>query len=320
MPNQLPRTMQAAQADNFGDPEVLRIRDVALRPPRANRALVQMTATTVNPIDLEARRGALQFIKQPPFGTGLDVCGHVVAAGSRWNGPPVGTPVWGSLGGLPAKEVMAAAEYVEVRSNWVVAAPTRIPLAESAAMPLTALTAHLGLRFLKIRPGHRLLIRGASGGVGTVAIQLARHLGAHVIALCSPRNDELCLSLGAQETIDYHGLDWNQVTPVDAALDLAGGAEFAGLMQAVKNGGRIAAALPDQPARIIGAVLPGRSPIRPVLAVPSRRRFHELVQLIDLGHLEPVIAERFALAQIAEAHHHMENDKTPGKRVIEISA
>lgn len=318
MRDQIPTTMRAAQADSFGDPSVLQVRDVPLQAPRADRALVQMVATTVNPLDLEARRGELRALKRPPVGTGLDVCGHVVAAGPRWNGPRIGLPVWGGLGGLPVKELMAAAEYVEVRSGSVVEAPTRIPLTEAASLPVVALSAYLGLRALKLRPGARLLIRGASGGVGTAAIQIARHMGANVVALCSPRNSDLCLSLGAQETIDYHSLDWDDLDPVDAGLDLVGGDELARLARVVRRGGRAAAVVPDRPGAILAAALPGRTSIRPVFALSSRRHLNELARLIDLGHLTPVIAQRFPLAHIAKAHHHLEADPAPGKRVIDI--
>src|SRR5690625_771844 len=97
-----------------------------LRPPRADRAPVKTVATTVNPLDLEAGRGERRALKRPAVGTGRDVCGHIVAAGTRWRGPPVGSAVWGALGGLPVKELMAAAEYVEFRSGWVFESPTRI--------------------------------------------------------------------------------------------------------------------------------------------------------------------------------------------------
>lgn len=319
MENQMPMSMRAAQAQAFGSPPVMGVRDVPLQPPRADRALVKMVATTVNPLDLEARRGELRALKRPPIGTGLDVCGHVVAAGTRWRGPPVGRAVWGALGGLPVKELMAAAEYVEVRSGWVVEAPTRIPLTEAAALPVAALTGHLGLRGLRLRPGDRVLIRGASGGVGTAAIQIARHLGAHVIALCSPRNNDLCLSLGAEETIDYHSLEWGRLTPVDAALDLVGGKDLLQMARAVRKGGRIAAAVPDRPGVILSSALPGRRTTRPVLAIPSTRRLSELVRLIERGGLTPVVARRFPLARIADAHHHQETAPTPGKRLIDIA-
>lgn len=318
MTNHVPTSMRAAQADSFGDPSVVTVRDVPLQPVRADRAVVRMVSTTVNPLDLEARRGELLALRRPPIGTGLDVAGHVVAVGARWNGPSVGSPVWGALGGLPVKELMAAAEYAEVRSGWIVEAPTRIPLTEAAALPVAALTAHLGLRALRLRPGARLLLRGASGGVGTAAIQIARHLGAHVVALCSPRNNDLCLRLGAQQTIDYHSLDWDQLTPVDAALDLVGGDDLLKVARVVRRGGHAAAAVPDRPGALLAAALPGRTSIRPVLALPSRRRLNELARLIDLGHLAPVIARRFPLEQIADAHHHLETDPAPGKRMIDI--
>ncbi len=320
MPNaQLPNTMRVAQCGSFGDPSVLRIHDVPLRPPRTDCALVRMVATTVNPLDLEARQGGLRALRRLPIGTGLDVCGHIAAVGKGWKGPPVGCQVWGVLGGLPVKELMSAAEYVEVRVGWVVEAPTRIPLTEAAALPVAALTAHRGLRALSLRPGNRLLIRGASGGVGTAALQLAREIGVHVTALCSPRNNDLCLSLGAHETVDYHSLDWNSLAPVDAVLDIVGGDGLKWSARAVRKSGRVAAAVPDRPGLILASVLPGRISIRPVVALPSRRRLNELVRLIDLGHLTPVVARRFSLAEIADAHRHLELDRTPGKRVIDIS-
>lgn len=319
MNRQLPTTMRAAQADAFGDPSVVAVRDVALQAPGADRAIVQMVATTVNPLDLDVRRGQLRALRRPPIGTGLDVTGYIVAAGKRWNGPKIGSPVWGTLGGLPVKEVMAAAEYVEVRAGWIVEAPTRIALTEAAALPVAGLTAHLGLRALRIRPGTRLLIRGASGGVGTAAIQLANHLGAHVIALCSPRNNDLCLRLGAQETVDYHSLDWDTLASVDAAFDIVGGDELKQLVRVVRAGGRIAAAVPDSPGLLAASVLPGRPAIRPVAALPSRRRLDELVRVVNLGHLTPIVAQRFLLTEIAEAHHHLESERTPGKRVVDIA-
>jgi NADPH:quinone reductase-like Zn-dependent oxidoreductase len=312
-------TMRAVQADSFGDPSVLRVRDVPRRGPRGDGAIVRMVATTVNPLDLEARRGELRFLRRPPIGTGLDVCGQVVAAGRYWKGPQVGREVWGVLGGFPVKHLMAAAEYVEVRAGWIVEAPTGIPLLDAAALPVAALTAHLGLRSLSLRSGDRLLIRGASGGVGTAAIQLARQSGAHVTALCSPRNDDLCLSLGAHETVDYHALDWDSLGPFDAAFDIVGGDDLQRLAGVVRKGGRVSAAVPDRPGFITASFLPGRVPVRPVVALPSRRRLSELTRLIDLGHLRPIIARRFPLAQIADAHRHLETDRAPGKRVVDIA-
>ena len=318
--NALPSAALCAQAEAFGDPSVWDLRRLSLRRPKGNRALVRVAATSVNPIDLAARRGELKAIRRPPIGTGLDVAGHVVAAGPRWPGPRVGQPVWGALGGAPVKARMAAAEYVEVKPGWVVEAPTRIPLTDAAALPVVALTAYLGLRALSLAPGRTILIRGASGGVGTAALQVARHMGLHVTALCSPRNDGLCQELGADETVDYHALDWATLPRFDGALDLAGGPELTQLRRVVRRGGWIAAGIPKRPGFMLASMLPGRASVRPIFALPTRKRLTEIARLIDLGHLKPVIAARFPLEKITDAHDHMENDRAAGKRLIDVTA
>jgi NADPH:quinone reductase-like Zn-dependent oxidoreductase len=197
--------MKAVVYTEYGTPEVLKIEEVEMPIPQDKRVLVKVHASSINAQDYRVRSGK-PFLLRPMVGgllrpkntrLGTDVAGRIEAVGENVTRFRPGDEVFGFAGG-------AFAEYVLAREAYMVMKPANRTFEEAAAVPVAALTALQGIRFAGgIRPGQRVLIQGASGGVGTFAVQLAKSSGAEVTAVCSPRNLDLARSLGADHVIDY---------------------------------------------------------------------------------------------------------------------
>jgi NADPH:quinone reductase-like Zn-dependent oxidoreductase len=192
--------MRAVQLDRAGGPSVLQVRKVAVPVPRRGEVLVRVRAAGVNPTDVMRRR---LRVGRLPRGTGVDFAGEVAGAGPGAGDLEPGTLVWGYLGGgMPATGTMA--DYVVVRRSRLAPAPTTIDLVTAAAVPVVGLTAVQALRdAVRLRAGERLLVVGASGGVGSLTVQLGRALGARVTAVSSRHNFDFCRELGADRVLDY---------------------------------------------------------------------------------------------------------------------
>lgn len=313
--------MRAAQFERYGKPDVLRV--VEVDRPRAgrSRAIVEVRATSVNPVEARVRAGVVRALTGWwfPKGTGLDFIGDVVEAGPGYRGPGIGQRVWGFLPGLPDGKVLAAAEFVSVKSGWLSRAP-RGDNSDLGAMPLVASTAFGALtRTTKLRRGERVLVRGASGGVGSAAVQLGKALGAHVTGLASAGNLDFVRRLGADVALDYRVATPATISErFDVVLDLVGEdmSAWRGLMA---PRGRFATTAAKGMGYTLATQVLGRSRIRPIVSMPRSSALAALAVLADSGDLTPSIAGRFTLGQIAEAHSALEAGRGPGKVLITLS-
>lgn len=307
----LPATMRAIQFSEYGPPEVLRLVELPRPEPGAGEVLVRVRAAGVNPVDWKIRDGSLaHFAGAPPLIPGFDLAGDVVALGPGVDNWRVGQDVFARL---PA--IGAYAEFVVVKADLLVRKPANIDYAEAAAVPTAALTAYECLfDRAGLKAGEKVLIHGASGGVGHYAVQLARNAGAHVIGIASGRNRDFVLGLGAAEFIDYRTQKFEElVGEVDVVLDAVGGDTSARSLNVMKRGGRIIAIAGGiDPAELERRGLSGGSHLVGV----SRPNLLRLAALLADGSLRSIVSERIALAEVARAHALSEAGGARGKIVL----
>ena len=239
--NPLPATMQAATQSRYGAArDVVTVATVPVPEPEAGQVLVQVKASSANPLDHHVMTGTPRMVRIV-FGLfrpkrtvlGSDLAGRIVAVGPDVTTLGVGDEVWGwTRGG-------AFAEYCVVPETKLVRKPPTITFEQGGSVAVAAFTALQGLRDQAgVQAGERVLINGAAGGVGTFAVQMAKHYGAHVTGVCSGRNVEMVRRLGADEVIDYETTDFVDHGPFDVILDVVGSREPADLIRALAPDGR----------------------------------------------------------------------------------
>jgi NADPH:quinone reductase-like Zn-dependent oxidoreductase len=307
--------MKAAIYDEYGSADVLQVREVDDPPVGPDTVLVRARATSVNPVDYKVREGYLRgaFPHHLPIIPGWDVAGVVEAVGPAVRtGLEVGDEVYGYV---RRDDVCfgTAAELVPAPERTVVRRPVNVSFEEAAAVPLAGGTAYQALvEALDVRRGERVLIHAASGGVGHFAVQIAKHLGAHVIGTASPGNHDALRELGADEVLDYHAgpVSEQLSAPVDAVLDLVGGDALADAPRQVAGGTRIASVIdPDTVLGLGGSY---------VFVRPDRATLDALRGLVEDGHVRVVLSGTFDLDDIAEAHRAAEKGNGPGKVAVTI--
>ncbi|NJP97901.1 NADP-dependent oxidoreductase [Nonomuraea sp. FMUSA5-5] len=309
--------MKAVRFHEYGTPDVLRYEDVEQPVPGAGQVRIRVAGTSFNGVDGNIRGG---FMRGPipvtlPHTPGLDVAGTVDALGEGVTGLEAGDRV---IGFLPMNGTGAAAEYVLAPAEILTAAPTSIPLPDSAALPVVGLTAWQALfDHARLTAGQRVLINGAGGAVGRYAVQLARHAGAHVIATAGPRSGDAVKSAGADEVVDHTTTRVTEAVsePVDVVLNLApiDPAELAGLVTLVRSGGVLVnttvwmPAPADEERGVRGIDLYVRS---------DAEQLARLVALVDGGELRVDVAERVPLADLPAVHARAAAGTLPGKLVV----
>ncbi|GAA2210864.1 NAD(P)-dependent alcohol dehydrogenase [Nonomuraea monospora] len=325
--------MRAVLFDRYGPPEVLYVGTVPRPVPAAGEVLVRVHAASVNGGELHGRAGRVRLVtgltqRGWPKRIGLDFTGEVVAlgpgvAGSEGAGvvgPRVGDRVWGVLG----RTFGSLAQYVAVRPRHLSLAPKGLDLVEAAALPVgtTAITALRDKAAL--RPGERLLVRGGSGGVGVVAVQLGRALGAHVTALAGARNLDLVRDLGAHEAYDYVTTGLAGLGRFDVVMDTVGTEHRAYRRLLTPSGRMVAIAFDLKRAAaslgyIAASTVHGRRRVRAFSGNPSHRLFADLARYVESGEIRPVVDRVFALDDIAEAHRALEAGGVRGKIVVRLA-
>lgn len=309
--------MKAIVVRRFGDPDVLELADLPLPEPGPRQLRVRVAASTVNPIDISTRSGALLaaglIARRPEVGLGWDVAGTVDAVGgevTRWS---VQDPVIG-LRDLMFAFPGAHAEYVVLDEDAVASAPRSVSLVHAATLPLNGLTAEGALAAAGLRAGQTLLVTGAAGGVGGFVLQLARLRGVRTVAVASPRAERLVRGLGATEFLartDSLGDGVRALVPggVDAVIDAA----VLGIAahDALRSGGVFVALVrPFAPPPIRAT----RVVVHEVFA--DGARLAALSALLDSGHLTSRVAQEFPLAQAAAAHERFSAGGLSGARVV----
>jgi 2-desacetyl-2-hydroxyethyl bacteriochlorophyllide A dehydrogenase len=314
--------MKAAVIDRYGSPDVLRYADVDKPGIKSDQMLVRVYASSVNPIDWKIRKGLLQFLTgyQFPLILGFDAAGEVVEVGSQVTRFRVGDAIYARLDQIAGG---AYAEYAAVAEKVAALKPANMSYAEAAAVPLAGLTALQALRDEgHFQSGQRVLINGASGGVGTYAVQIARVLGAaEVVGVCSARNANLVKSLGCDRVIDYQQQDFTQdAAQYDMVFDVVGNRSFDDCRRILQPNGNYVTTQP-YPANYVQSLLttflPG--PKYKVILLKSNAADLEFLKAhIEAGQIRSVIDRTYPLAETAAAHRHGETERTVGKVVITI--
>ncbi|MEU0478331.1 NAD(P)-dependent alcohol dehydrogenase [Streptosporangium sp. NPDC006013] len=315
--------MRAVQYTRFGPPEVLRVNDLPTPQPGPGEVLVEVRAASVDAGELAFRAGKLRRISRTrsPRGVGGDFAGRVAALGSGVHAWSVGEKVWGLM---PHFAFGAIADYVAVPEQRLARAPKNLSLLESAALPVSGTTAMTALTDKAgLNSGERLLVRGATGGVGSIAVQLGKALGAHVTALASARNLDWITELGADVALDYRTTRPQDLGHFDVILDVVGtdlGAYWARLTRR----GRMVALAFDQDRILTSMATTGLraalSPRRMKLFSnnPSPTRIAELTASAEAGSIRPAIDTVYPITGIAEAHRRLEAGGVRGKLVIDM--
>lgn len=316
--------MRAAIYRSYGPPEVLKIEEVETPPIRdEDRVLIRVHTASVNPWDTYYRMGYVftrlenGFTKPKRRILGIDVAGTVEAVGTNVRKFKVGDQVFGSCVG-------SHAEYVCPRESVLSPMPKNATFQEAAAVPCVAQTALQALRDVaKISPGHKVLVYGASGGIGHMAVQLARVLGAEVTAVCSTSNVPWVKELGPDHVIDYTREDFAQSgRKYDLIFDAVGRRTFFSCLRSLTDTGMYITEHPIRPKYhplqlLVGRWI-GRKKPKGHLCTPNDKDMDFLRGLIEEEKLRPFIEKCYPLDQIAEAHRHVESGHTKGKVVVEI--
>ncbi|MDO7873490.1 NAD(P)-dependent alcohol dehydrogenase [Hymenobacter sp. ASUV-10] len=315
--------MQAIYFTEYGSADVLHFGPQPTPVPSAGQLLVKVHASSVNPIDWKLRQGDMKLISGCCFPRipGRDLAGTVAQVGPGVSQFKVGDQVFGmadgSLGG-------ANAEYALLAAKAAALIPANLSFEQAAAVPLAALTALQALRDKgALTEGDRVLVVGAAGGVGTLAVQLARLLGAgYVAGTASPANLPLLDRLGVDDAINYKERDFTQVpNQYDVIFDAVAGSTYLAAKDALRPGGRYVTTVPDPKDVLLGGLTSAFSDkkLKMLMAKDDGADLHLVGQWLAAGKLHPVIDRTFPLAETAAAHRYSEQGHAVGKIVLTVT-
>lgn len=311
----LPNSMTAIIAHQYGGPEVLKQETVPIPEPKENEVLVRVIASGVNPADplILSGKYAREFGSHLPLVLGHDLAGVVVKTGAKVTKLKIGDPVYAYLlwgGGW--------AQYCLTNEQEAALKPHKLSFTDAAAVPLAALSAWQALIDLaKLEKGQTVLIHGASGGVGSFAVQMAKARGARVIGTASTANQEFLKQLGVDQMIDYTGAKFEDVVKdVDVVLDPVGRDTLARSYGVVKKGGIIISIVSRcDPAELQKHGIRGQS----LVSHPDATELAQIGQLIDESKLKPMVSQVLPLSAAAQADAQAETHHTRGKIVLKVA-
>ncbi|MFI8081494.1 NADP-dependent oxidoreductase [Kitasatospora sp. NPDC086009] len=318
-------SMRAVTQDRFGGPEVLKVERVPRPEPLPTEVLVRVRAAGVNPVDWKTRAGGgmAGVLGEPPFVLGWDVSGVVEEVGFGVSTLRPGDEVYG-MPWFP-RAAGGYAEFVTAPARQFARKPATLSHVQAAAAPLAALTAWQALvDTAGIRPGQRVLVHAAAGGVGHFAVQIAKHLGAEVIGTARGGRHEWLTGLGADRLVDYTTTRFEDVvTDVDVVLDLVGD-EHDGTstrsLRTLRPGGLLVAVPSGVSAELHAAAAELGVRSSAFLVEPDGTGLTQLAELIDGGALAVEVEQVFGLAEAALAHAQGETGRTRGKLVLDLSS
>ncbi len=327
--------MKAIAYEGYGSADVLEVKEVRKPDIESDGVLLRVRAASANPYDWHVMRGVPYIARLMATGLrkpkssvlGTDVAGEVEVVGNAVTRFRPGDEVFGFVGSG------GFAEYVSAPEKLLAVKPANLSFQQAATVPLAAVTALQGLRDAgAIRSGQKVLIVGASGGVGTFAVQIAKWYGAEVTGVCSTRNLAMVRSIGADRVIDYTREDFTRTGQrYDLIFQLAGTASPSACRRALTAAGRLVLSSGDSPGRIIGPVgriikalllspFIGGQTMRPLIAKPSSADLQFLRELIEAGRITPVIDRTYALSEAPDAIRYLETGRARGKVVISVAA
>lgn len=310
--------MKAVQINKFGGSEVIEVNNGAIKPAlKLGQVLVEVYAAGINPIDYKIRNGNLKdAIKTFPVTLGTDFAGVVAEISEGSNDFKTGDEVYGNaiiLGGGSG----TLAEYVSANISATSLKPASLNFIEAGGLPLAAASALQAIEeHIQIKEGQKILIHGGGGGIGSLAVQLAKMYGAYVAATSGPESLDFVKSLGADEVIDYHSQDFTEIIKdYDAVFDTAGGETARKSLPVLKPGGIIVS---------MGTQFdPGDVEKYKITAIAQNTKstadkFRRIADLVDAGKLKAEIDKAFPLDEAKEAFEYLENGHPKGKVVVKI--
>ena len=330
--------MKAQFIHKNGGPEVFELEETPRPSPGPRQVLVQIAASSVNTADLMARAlgPVVDFIPAPPAILGMDFAGTVIELGEGVSDYAVGDQVYGCAGGV-ASHPGALAEFLAADVRLIARKPERLSMSEAAALPLVAITAFEALfDRMGVKAGHKVLVHGGAGGVGHVAVQLARSAGAEVFATDSGEPRLATLTKLGATAIDYktqtaedYVARYTEGAGFDAVFDTVGNKNIPTSLSAVKLNGQVATTVALEPIDLTLAHLRGASlhviyMLIPMIHGQGQARHGEILaevaRLVDAGQLMPIVDSVFPLAAAADAHRKLESKTAIGKVVVEVGS
>jgi NADPH:quinone reductase-like Zn-dependent oxidoreductase len=322
--------MKAIVRTRYGSPDVLELQEVAKPVPKDGEVLVHVQAASVNTLDWHVMRGQPFLLRTGGGGwskptdprLGVDLAGRVEGVGANVTHFQVGDDVFGMGHGTFAEFACAAENRLALK-------PTDLSYEAAAAVPIAAVTALQGLRDKgHVRPGEQVLIQGASGGVGTFAVQIAKAFGAEVTAVCSARNVDQARTLGADHVIDYTQEDFTKKRQrYDLIVAVSGYHPISAYRRTLRSSGRYVMVGASShlfqalfQALLLGPVISrmGSKKVGGMLSHPSQQHLVLLKELLESGKVVPVIERRYALSETSEAIRYLEEGHARGKIVITV--
>lgn len=310
--------MRATQIDSYGDKSVVHITEGLPEPAvGAGQILVEVHAAGVNPFDWKVREGLTRSMAELPFPATLggDFAGVVAEVGTDVTDVQTGDEVYGQANALGGQG--SYAEFTPVKATSLARKPKSLDFIHAAAVPLAAVSAYQALvEHMQLHPKQKVLIHGGAGGIGTFAIQLAKHLGAHVATTASANDADYVKGLGADEVIDYKSQDFSTILKdLDAVYDTIGGKTYTKSFQVLKQGGIIVSML-EQPDEALAK----RSKVTAVVQYTkvTTERLNKITELLENGALAVHVSKTFPLSQAGEALDYLHEGKHRGKVVLAV--
>lgn len=312
--------MKAAQLIEYGEKDAIKINEVDKPVPGEGQVLVEVYASSVNPFDYKVQNGAYkQYIPlQLPATLGGDFAGVITELGEGVNNFEVGQQVFGSANAVSGQGSFA--EYTPVKVSQLAIKPGNIDFISAGALPLTGASAYQALvNHINLQPGQKILIHGGAGGIGSLAIQIAKHIGAYVATTVSGNVVAFVTDLGADDVIDYKNEDFiEKIKDYDAVFDNVGG-EVANKSYAVlKNGGTLVSMVEQEPNEDLATKYNVKFIAQSTKA--SAEILENIAELVDRGELKVNIDKTFTLNQTGDALEYLKNAHPSGKVVIQVKS
>lgn len=311
--------MKAAQIATYGDPDVIIVTDAPTPRPDEDQVLIEVNAASLNPFDTTIRTGSMRDVIALTFPVTLggDFAGIVTKTGTGVTSLSVGDHVYGQAS-VVAGNSGAFADFAVTKATQTAHMPANTSFLEAASLPLVGVSALQALgEHLNLQPGQKVFIHGGTGGIGSIAIQLARHIGAIVTATAKASDAGYIQALGAHEVLDYNATDFSEVlNGFDAVFDTVGGEDFAKSLRILRPGG-VAVSMIAPPDADLATQLSVSALMQSTKV--TTERLTTLAQLVEAGAVKPQIGKTFPFEEIVTAFRVRESGGVHGKIVLELS-